>query len=168
MSTAAWELIFMMLVLKLPILYLIGVVWWAIRSSPDPYAPAELVPRGRGFAARPRLALQLARPPPADPPAPSATGREWGSTALTVSELEQRGPAETLAGYMSAVAIFLAVAWRLRSARWCSRCAALVLSLTATAIGGRWGRLHAIAVGAATVGFILGMSIAVVTNRPLF
>ena len=46
--------------------------------------------------------------------------------------------------------------------------AALVLSLTATAIGGRWGRLHAIAVGAATVGFILGMSIAVVTSRPLF
>lgn len=44
MSTAAWELIFMMLVLKLPILYLIGVVWWAIRSTPDPYAPAALVP----------------------------------------------------------------------------------------------------------------------------
>ena len=44
MSTAAWELIFMMFVLKLPILYLIGVVWWAIRSTPDPYAPAELVP----------------------------------------------------------------------------------------------------------------------------
>ena len=43
MSTAAWELIFMMLVLKLPIFYLIGVVWWAIRSSPDPFAPAELV-----------------------------------------------------------------------------------------------------------------------------
>lgn len=46
MSTAAWELIFMMLVLKLPILYLIGVVWWAIRSTPDPYAPAALVPAG--------------------------------------------------------------------------------------------------------------------------
>jgi hypothetical protein len=44
MSTAAWELIFMMLVLKLPILYLIGVVWWAVRSVPDPFAPAELVP----------------------------------------------------------------------------------------------------------------------------
>ena len=43
MGTAAWELIFMMLVLKLPILYLIGVVWWAVRSSPDPFAPAELV-----------------------------------------------------------------------------------------------------------------------------
>ena len=69
MGTAAWELIFMMLVLKLPILYLIGVVWWAIRSSPDPYAPAELVPVVSRLAARPRLALHLARPPPADPPA---------------------------------------------------------------------------------------------------
>ena len=74
---------------------------------------------------------------------------------MSVSELDRRGPAETLAGYMTATAIFLGAA-------------ALVLSLTATAIGGRWGRLHAIAVGAATVGFILGMTIAVVTSRPLF
>jgi hypothetical protein len=44
MSTTAWELIFMMLVLKLPILYLIGVVWWAVRATPDPYEPAALVP----------------------------------------------------------------------------------------------------------------------------
>jgi hypothetical protein len=35
----------MMLVLKLPILYLIGVVWWAVRAAPDPYEPAVLVPR---------------------------------------------------------------------------------------------------------------------------
>ena len=34
----------MMFVLKLPILYLIGVVWWAVRAQPDPYAGAELVP----------------------------------------------------------------------------------------------------------------------------
>ena len=78
MSTAAWELIFMMLVLKLPILYLIGVVWWAIRSSPDPYAPAELVPvvsdsphdpaspctwrvRRRPISPRPRVATRGAR-----------------------------------------------------------------------------------------------------------
>ena len=44
MSTSAWELIFMMLVLKLPIAYLIGVVWWAIHATPDPYEPAALVP----------------------------------------------------------------------------------------------------------------------------
>jgi hypothetical protein len=122
-------------------------------------------PGGLGVTARSRCALQLARSPPADPPSPSR--RSPRSTALTVSELEQRGPAETLAGYMSAAAIFLAVA-ALAVRPLVLALTALVLSLTATAIGGRWGRLHAIAVGAATVGFILGMSIAVVTNRPLF
>jgi hypothetical protein len=39
-SAEAWEFVFMMLVLKLPILYLIGVVWWAVRAVPDPYEPA--------------------------------------------------------------------------------------------------------------------------------
>jgi hypothetical protein len=44
MSTAVWELIFMLVVLKLPIVYLVGVVWWAVRATPDPYEPASLVP----------------------------------------------------------------------------------------------------------------------------
>jgi hypothetical protein len=43
-SDAAWELVFMMVILKLPIAYLIGVVWWAVRAAPDPYEPAALVP----------------------------------------------------------------------------------------------------------------------------
>jgi hypothetical protein len=30
------ELLFMMLILKLPILYLVGVCWWAIRQEPNP------------------------------------------------------------------------------------------------------------------------------------
>jgi hypothetical protein len=34
------EIIFLMLVLKLPILYLIGVVWWAVRAEPRPPEPA--------------------------------------------------------------------------------------------------------------------------------
>jgi hypothetical protein len=36
------EIIFLMLVLKLPILYLIAVVWWAVRAEPDPEEPALL------------------------------------------------------------------------------------------------------------------------------
>jgi hypothetical protein len=36
------EIIFLMLVLKLPILYLIGVVWWAVRAEPRPTEPALL------------------------------------------------------------------------------------------------------------------------------
>jgi len=42
------ELIFMMLILKLPILYLAGVCYWAIKSEPKPLegarAPARLEP----------------------------------------------------------------------------------------------------------------------------
>jgi hypothetical protein len=30
-----WELIFMMLVLKIPLVYLCWVVWWAIKAEPD-------------------------------------------------------------------------------------------------------------------------------------
>jgi hypothetical protein len=38
MSEHAWEFIFLMFVLKLPIAYLIGVVWWAVRSQDEPHA----------------------------------------------------------------------------------------------------------------------------------
>lgn len=51
----------MMFVLKLPILYLIGVVWWAVRATPDPYEPAALV---------------AAEPDPEDPIAPACPWRD--------------------------------------------------------------------------------------------
>jgi hypothetical protein len=34
-----WELIFMMLVLKIPIVYLCSVVWWAIKAEPEGDSP---------------------------------------------------------------------------------------------------------------------------------
>jgi hypothetical protein len=42
------EIIFLMLVLKLPILYLIGVVWWAVRAEPPPPEPALLPVEAEG------------------------------------------------------------------------------------------------------------------------
>ena len=33
-SVSAWEGIFMLVVLKIPMVYLAGVVWWAIRAEP--------------------------------------------------------------------------------------------------------------------------------------
>jgi hypothetical protein len=36
MSASAWELVFMMLILKIPIVYLGLVVWYAIRAEPEP------------------------------------------------------------------------------------------------------------------------------------
>jgi hypothetical protein len=37
-----WELIFLMVVMKIPILYLCWVVWWAIKSEPRPEEGAAL------------------------------------------------------------------------------------------------------------------------------
>jgi hypothetical protein len=36
MSSEAWALIFMLLILKIPIVYLGLVVWYAIRAEPEP------------------------------------------------------------------------------------------------------------------------------------
>ena len=87
---------------------------------------------------------------------------------MTTADYEDRtSPAETIAGFMSAAAIFLsAMALAIRPVP--LSIAAIVLALVASAIGGRWGRLHAIAVGCGTAAFVLGMTIAVITERPLF
>jgi hypothetical protein len=43
-----WELVFMLVILKIPVVYLCAVVWWAIRAEPDPLdgagRPAVLAP----------------------------------------------------------------------------------------------------------------------------
>lgn len=39
-----WEIVFMLLILKIPIVYLCVVVWWAIKAEPLPAEPAALVP----------------------------------------------------------------------------------------------------------------------------
>jgi hypothetical protein len=38
-----WEIVFMLVVLKIPVVYLGAVVWWAIRAEPLPDDPAEPV-----------------------------------------------------------------------------------------------------------------------------
>jgi hypothetical protein len=39
-----WEAIFLLLVLKIPIVYMCLVVWWAIRAEPRDEQPAVVVP----------------------------------------------------------------------------------------------------------------------------
>lgn len=36
MSTTVWEIIFMVVILKIPIVYLALVVWYAIKAEPEP------------------------------------------------------------------------------------------------------------------------------------
>jgi len=56
-----WELIWMLVILKIPVIYLCLVIWWAVRAKPEPLEPAllpvavELDPRpGRRFSRSPR------------------------------------------------------------------------------------------------------------------
>jgi hypothetical protein len=42
-SVSAWEAFFMLVVLKIPMIYLAVVVWWAIRSEPVPGDGEETV-----------------------------------------------------------------------------------------------------------------------------
>jgi hypothetical protein len=91
----------------------------------------------------------------------------------------QRERLDTVTGLMSATAIFLAVLGatdlhlsisgenvQMRPVR--IGVAAVVLALIAAGLGGRHRKLAAVACVIAGAGWLLGMIIAVVTERPLF
>jgi len=42
MLAMTWELIWMLLILKIPVVYLCLVIWWAVRAKPEPLEPALL------------------------------------------------------------------------------------------------------------------------------
>ena len=91
----------------------------------------------------------------------------------------QRDRLDTLAGLMAATAIFVGILgatnfdlsiagthFEMRPVR--IGVAAVILALVAAGIGGRHRRLAAAAVGVAGAGWLLGMIIAVLTQRPIF
>jgi hypothetical protein len=53
MSDGWWELIFLMFLMKLPIVYLIAVVWWAVRAEPRPEEGAAVTVVTRPDAPQP-------------------------------------------------------------------------------------------------------------------
>jgi len=76
-------------------------------------------------------------------------------------------PAETVAGFLSALAIFaslIALGWHpLRLVM-----PAILIALIAAGIGGRYKRLAFVAVMISAACFFFGLTIAVVTSRPLW
>jgi hypothetical protein len=80
---------------------------------------------------------------------------------------ERGRPAETIAGFLAAAAIFVSlmgVAYRpLRLVP-----IAIMLALVAAAIGGRATRLAAWAVGICAASFAVGLAAAVITSNPLW
>ena len=86
---------------------------------------------------------------------------------MSVAPYDRATPAETVAGFLAAAAIFVSltgVAYRpLRLIP-----LAIVLALVATAIGGRHLRLAMIAVGVGALCFTVGLATAVITSNPLW
>jgi hypothetical protein len=65
-----WELIFLMLIMKIPILYLCWVVWWAIKSEPRPEEGAALLAVVPPESPEPGLGWRRRRPPRPRPARP--------------------------------------------------------------------------------------------------
>ena len=70
-----WEAVFLLIVLKIPIVYLCLVVWWAIKAEPQPDEGAALV----------------ARVEPTDPPQPCDWRQGLARTPLRRGS-PRRGP----------------------------------------------------------------------------
>src|SRR4051794_25006839 len=49
-----WTFVSLMLILKIPIAALLGIVWWAIRSTPETQSEPESTGGGGGAKTRPR------------------------------------------------------------------------------------------------------------------
>lgn len=76
----AWEIVFMLLILKIPIVYLCVVVWWAIKAEPLPSDPAGVVvmsdtPPSGGSPRRQRVNRRTPR-------RPHTPGRRHGASPL--------------------------------------------------------------------------------------
>jgi len=86
---------------------------------------------------------------------------------MSSAPYERARPAETVAGFLAAAAIFVSlmgIAYRpLRLIP-----LALVLALIATGIGGRAERLAGWAVAIGALAFAVGMAAAVITSNPLW
>jgi hypothetical protein len=74
-----WEFVFMMLVLKIPIVYLGLVVYWAVKSEPKPPEPALLPPA----VPEPDPRAPWRRPVPPRRPRPGPHGSPVRSFART-------------------------------------------------------------------------------------
>jgi hypothetical protein len=96
-----------------------------------------------------------------------AHASRYGANVSTTSTTRQSRPAETVAGFLAAAAIFVSlagVAYRpLRLIPF-----AILLSLVAVGIGGRSERLATYAVALGGACFAIGLAVAVITSHPLW
>jgi hypothetical protein len=86
---------------------------------------------------------------------------------LSATPVERERPAEIAAGYLAAISLAasaIAIVYRpVRLAPF-----AILVALVAAGMAGRRSRLPALAVAFATLAWLAGMTIAVLTSRPIY
>jgi hypothetical protein len=86
---------------------------------------------------------------------------------VSAQPIRRDRPADTVAGFLATIALFaglLSIAYKpVRIGPF-----ALVVALIAVAMGGRHERLATLAVASVTVGWVAGMIVCVLTERPLW
>jgi hypothetical protein len=86
---------------------------------------------------------------------------------VSTTPVERERPGEIAAGYLAAISLaasMIAVVYRpVRLAPF-----AILVGLVAAGMAGRHSRLPALAVGIATLAWLVGMTIAVLTSRPIY
>jgi hypothetical protein len=86
---------------------------------------------------------------------------------VSTTPYDRTGPAETIAGFLAAAAIFVSVTGIMyRPLRLIPL--AIVLALVAVGIGGRAARLATWAVAITAASFAVGLAAAVITSNPLW
>jgi hypothetical protein len=69
-ASVGWALFYMMVILKIPIIALLWIVWWAVKQEPEPVdgEPRERLHRGPDHPRRPRRPSPPRRGPHAEAP----------------------------------------------------------------------------------------------------
>ena len=111
----AWEIVFMLVILKIPIVYLCVVVWWAIKAEPAPPDLAEVAvvadtppvggaPTAAGRAAE---ADAPARAPPGRLTDRTCTGEGYTRDARSRPARAVPSATDTVAGFLAVGSIIL-------------------------------------------------------------
>ena len=77
----------MLVILKIPVVYLCWVVWWAIRAEPQPLEGAGRLAPVHAAATRLRLAAAATR---AQTPGPARAARRWTREQAGTHRLRSR------------------------------------------------------------------------------
>lgn len=89
-----WEIVFLLVILKIPIVYLCLVVWWAIKSEPRPEEGAAVAADTGPDGEPPRRRRRALRPPRRPRPWHGGPARVYPRTARAAAAARAKLPRE--------------------------------------------------------------------------